>query len=219
MDKLNTRRIAGFLVVAVAATWALIAVTVANPSAVAQPCSDVEVVFARGTKEAPGVGGTGQVFVDSLRAQAGARSVGVYAVNYPATTDFANSLAAGANDASAHVQSTAANCPSTKVVLGGFSQGASVVDTITQTMPPAVADDVAAVAVFGNPRSAHAASLAGGAPLPVISPLYAPKTIDQCVPDDPICSEPFNPLAFFAHDSYAFSGMANDAAKSAVGRL
>jgi len=219
MDKLNTRRIAGFLVAALAATWALIAVTAANPSAVAQPCSDVEVVFARGTGEAPGVGATGQVFVDSLRAQAGARSVGVYAVNYPATTDFANSLAAGANDASDHVQSTAANCPNTKVVLGGFSQGASVIDTITQTMPPAVADHVAAVAVFGNPRSAHAASLFGGAPLPVINPRYAPKTIDQCVPDDPICSEPFNPLAFFAHDSYAFSGMANDAAKSAVGRL
>jgi len=90
---------------------------------------------------------------------------------------------------------------------------------IDDFLPPAVADDVAAVAVFGNPRSAHAASLAGGAPLPVISPLYAPKTIDQCVPDDPICSEPFNFLAFFAHDSYAFSGMANDAAKFAAGRL
>ena len=75
----------------------------------------------------------------------------VYAVNYPATTDFANSMAAGANDASDHVQSAAANCPSTKMVLGGFSQGAAVVDTITQTRSPAVADHVAAVAVFGNP--------------------------------------------------------------------
>jgi cutinase len=200
---------------------ALITVTAAIPSppAAAEPCPDVEVVFARGTGESPGVGAIGQVFVDSLRADAGARSVGVYAVNYPATTDFASSLAAGANDASARVQSTAADCPNTKVVLGGFSQGASVVDTITQMMPPAVADHVAAVAVFGNPRSAHAVSMFGGAPLPVISPLYAPKTIDQCVPDDPICSESFNPFAFFAHDSYAFNGMANDAAKSAAGRL
>jgi cutinase len=219
MDKLNTRRIAGFIGVALAATWAFIAVTVAIPSAAAEPCPDVEVVFARGTGEAPGVGAIGQPFVDALRAQAGAKSVGVYAVNYPATNDFANSLAAGANDAGDHVQSTAGNCPNTKVVLGGFSQGASVVDTITQTMPPAVADHVAAVAVFGNPRSAHAVSLFGGAPLPVISPLYAPKTIDKCVPDDPICAEPFNPFAFFAHDSYAFNGMANDAAKFAVGRL
>jgi cutinase len=224
MYKVNSRRIALFLGVALAATGALIAATAAipsppAPSAAATPCNDVEVVFARGTGEAPGVGATGQVFVDAFRAHTGGKSVGVYPVNYPATTDFANSLAAGARDASDHVQSTAANCPDTKVVLGGFSQGASVIDTITQTMPPWVADRVAAVAVFGNPRSAHAASLAGGAPLPVIGPLYATKTIDMCVPDDPICAEPFNPLAFFAHDSYAFSGMANDAAAAAAGRL
>jgi cutinase len=222
MDKLNTRRIAGFLVVALATTWALIALAMANPSppsAAAEPCPDVEVVFARGTTEAPGVGATGQVFVDSLRAEAGGRSVGVYPVNYPATNDFASSIANGASDASDHVQSTAANCPNTKVVLGGFSQGASVVDAVTQTMPPAVADHVAAVVVFGTPRSAYAASLGGGAPLPVMSPLYASKTIDQCVHDDPICSEPFNALAFFAHDSYRFNGMANDAAKFAAGRL
>ena len=219
MGKLNTRRIVGFLGIAVTTSWAFLAVTVATPTAAAQACSDVEVVFARGTGEAPGVGGAGQAFIDSLRAQAGARSVGVYAVNYPATNDFANSIANGANDASDHVQSTAANCPSTRMVLGGFSQGASVVDTITQTMSPAVADHVAAVVVFGNPKSAYASSLAGGAPLPVISPLYAPKTIDLCAPDDPICSEPFNFLAFFAHDSYAFSGIANDAAKFAAERL
>ena len=36
------------------------------PSASAQ-CPDVQVVFARGTGEAPGVGPTGQAFVDSLR--------------------------------------------------------------------------------------------------------------------------------------------------------
>ncbi|MDF2829267.1 MAG: cutinase, partial [Mycobacterium sp.] len=30
-------------------------------------CPDVEVVFARGTFEAPGIGNTGQAFVDALR--------------------------------------------------------------------------------------------------------------------------------------------------------
>ena len=32
-------------------------------------CPDVEVVFARGTFEPPGVGATGQAFVDALRAR------------------------------------------------------------------------------------------------------------------------------------------------------
>ena len=215
MDKLNARRIAGFLGVTLATTWALIAVTIAIPYAAADPCRDVEVVFARGTGEPPGVGVTGQAFVDSLRAQTGGKSVDVYAVSYPATADFAQSIATGVNDASGHVQSTAANCPNTKMVLGGFSQGAAVVDNITETMPPAVANHVAAVAVFGNPKSAYAASLAGG-PLAAISPLYAPKTIDLCVPDDAICSEGQNP---FAHDMYAFTGMTDQAAAFAAGRL
>lgn len=85
-------------------------ITLIIPSATAEPCPDVEVVFARGTTEPPGVGGIGQAFVDSLRAQAAGRSVGVYAVNYPAR-DFVNSTPAGADDASAHIQSMALNCP------------------------------------------------------------------------------------------------------------
>src|SRR5262245_5704067 len=81
------------------------------PPAAAAPCPDVEIVFARGTTEPPGVGGIGQAFVDSLRSRVGERSVGVYAVNYPASRDFGRSVPAGRDDASAHVQSMAATCP------------------------------------------------------------------------------------------------------------
>ncbi len=38
------------------------------PSAAADPCPDVDVVFARGTGEDPGVGRVGQAFIDALRA-------------------------------------------------------------------------------------------------------------------------------------------------------
>jgi cutinase len=215
VEKLNTRPLATLLGAVIATTWASIAVTAAIPSAAAEPCSDVEVVFARGTGEAPGVGSTGQAFIDSLRAQTGGKSVNVYPVNYPASQDYVNSVAAGAGDASARVQSTAANCPNTKMVLGGYSQGASVVDSITETLPPDVADHVAAVAVLGNPKSTYAASLFGG-PLPAISPLYAPKTIDLCVQDEPFCSEGGN---WIAHDFYGFTGLTVKAANFAAGRL
>lgn len=57
----------------------------------AEPCPDVEVVFARGTGEPPGIGSVGGLFVDALRSQVGAKSLGVYAVNYPASNDFASS--------------------------------------------------------------------------------------------------------------------------------
>ena len=44
------------------------------PSASAATCPDVDVVFARGTGEPPGVGGVGQSFVDALRTQLGTKS-------------------------------------------------------------------------------------------------------------------------------------------------
>ena len=63
MDTTNARRATGFLA-AVAAAWALPIALIHLPSAAADPCPDVEVVFARGTTEPPGVGGVGQAFVD-----------------------------------------------------------------------------------------------------------------------------------------------------------
>ena len=149
------------------------------PPAAAAPCPDVEVVFARGTTEPPGVGGIGQVFVDSLRSQLGERSVGVYAVNYPASREFGTSTPAGRDDLSAHVQSMAASCPDTQMVLGGYSQGAAVVDLATGVMPPAVADHVAAAALFGGPRSSFADSFSAG-PLPASAPCTPPRP-SSCV--------------------------------------
>lgn len=201
---------------AIPAVLAAPLVFTAIPVAAAAPCPDVEVVFARGTTEAPGVGGVGQAFVDAVRAQAGGRSVGVYAVNYPASHAFDTSTPAGARDASAHIQSTAASCPNTRMVLGGFSQGAGVIDLATTDLPPSVADHVAAVADFGGPRTSFADGLSAG-PLPVVAPPYAGKLIDMCVPNDPICSEGGWDMG--AHNAYIVTGMVNQAAADAVGRL
>ncbi|KLO43413.1 cutinase [Mycobacterium nebraskense] len=153
-------------------------------------CPGVEVVFARGTDEPPGVGKVGGAFVNSLRQQTG-KSVGTYGVNYPANKDFL-AAADGANDASNHIQQMAGNCPNTKLVLGGYSQGAAVIDIVTaaplpglgfrQPLPAAAADHVAAVALFGNP-SGRAAQL-----MSALTPEFGGKTIDLCNPGDPICS-------------------------------
>jgi cutinase-like protein len=198
-----------------ATAWALPIALIHLPSAAAAPCPDVEIVFARGTTEPPGVGGVGQGFVDSLRSQLGGRSVGVYAVDYPASRDFDSSTPAGANDASSHIQAMSADCPNTRMVLGGYSQGAAVIDLSTTAMPPQVADHVAAAALFGGPKSAFADSLSPG-PLPTIGAPYAAKTIDLCVPNDPICS---NGTDMGAHVAYVQTGMVNDAAAFAASRL
>jgi cutinase len=208
----TTTRIIG---AAAAAAWTLPIALIHLPTAAADPCPDVEIVFARGTTEPPGVGGVGQAFVDSLRSQLGARSVGVYAVDYPASRDFVSSTTAGANDASTHIQSMAATCPNTRMVLGGYSQGAGVIDVSTTAMPPEVADHVAAAALFGGPRSAFADTLSPG-PLPTIGPAYAAKTIDLCVPNDPICSDGRD---MRAHVAYIETGMVNQAATFAADHL
>ena len=198
----------------VATAWTL-PIALLMPTAAAEPCPDVEIVFARGTTEPPGVGGVGQAFVDALGSQLPGRSVGVYAVNYPASNDFDNSTPAGANDASAHIQSMAAHCPNTRMVLGGYSQGAGVVDLSTSAMPPEVANHVAAAALFGGPKSAFADSLSPG-PLPTIGAPYASKTIELCVPNDPICSDGRD---MRAHVAYIQTGMVNQAATFAGSRL
>lgn len=212
---MSARYLARILGVAVPMTWTLLSACIDASYASAGPCPEVEVVFARGTNEPPGVGGVGQAFIDSLRSQISGRSVGTYAVNYPATDDFVRSSRAGAADAVAHVQSMVANCPNTKMVLGGYSQGAGVIDMSTDELPTQAANHVAAVAVFGNPESAFARTLGGGQ-LPTISPLYRPKTIDLCVPNDPICSEG---RSMAAHTLYVQNGMTNQAATFAAGRL
>ena len=154
----------------------------------ADGCPDAEVVFARGTGEPVGPGGPGQAFTDSLTGQLPGKTVNLYPVDYPATNDYVNSAHAGAGDAVAHVQGTAANCPNTKIVLGGYSQGAGVMDMTSHQLSSQVANHVAAVALFGNPQSSYAKHLSDNQ-IPAINPSYSPKTIDICLPDDNICAE------------------------------
>ena len=196
------------------------------PSAAAPGCPDVEVVFARGTTEDPGVGPTGQAFVDSLRSRIGTRSMGVYPVDYPATTNFPTAMS-GVQDASAHVEAMARNCPNTNLVLGGFSQGAAVMGFVTANaipdgapagvpnpMPPDVANHVAAVALFGTPNDRFMHAI--GQPDVMVGPNYAGKTIDLCVPDDFVCSQGRD---FNAHTQYVESGMVDQAAVYTATRI
>lgn len=186
------------------------------PSAAADPCPDIEVSFARGTGDPPGVGLVGQAFVDSLRSKVGGRSVGLYAINYAATMNFL--LAAdGAHDGNNHVQYMIANCPATRLVLGGFSQGAAVIDIMAGVTPglgaiPGLAAipgvgaipgldaipglNAGAVAPPLPPEAAdHVAAVAvfGNpfakimGPLNALSPVYGGRTIDLCNANDPIC--------------------------------
>ncbi|WP_018601778.1 cutinase family protein [Mycobacterium sp. 155] len=206
------------LVAAAVLTAAAALVTPAPAStlavASADNCPDIQVVFARGTNDTPGLGRIGNAFVSALRNKVGGRSVGTYAVNYPANYDFL-AAADGANDASGHVQWMIDNCPNTRLVLGGYSQGAAVIDVISAVpfpavgfnapLPPNAPDHIAAVAVFGNPSAKL------GLPL-TASPVYGARAIDLCNPDDPVCTDG---NSVDAHRAY--EGAANQAAAFVAG--
>lgn len=191
------------------------------PSASAA-CPAVEVVFARGRLESPGVGILGNAFISALRSKSN-KNIGTYAVKYPADTE----IDIGANDMSAHIQSMMNNCPDTRLVLGGYSLGAAVTDvvlavpfdffTFKNPLPPGADQHIAAVALFGN-------GIAWVAPISNFSPVYRDRTIELCHGADPICN-PADPDTWQdnwpAHlaNAYIQAGMANQAADFVAGRI
>ncbi|MDT7761871.1 MAG: hypothetical protein QOC63_1291 [Mycobacterium sp.] len=223
-----TFRAALSTIFAALAVGAILAGSLVGPTpsanAAADSCANVEVVFARGTNEAPGVGATGQAFVDALNAHLPGKTVDVYAVNYPASLNFGQT-ADGIVDASNKIQAIAASCPTTKIVLGGYSQGAALAGyTTTDTvpagfnlpagipgpLPAANAPHIAAVVLFGTPDTWFINLVDHDAPPITIGQAYAAKTLQLCATGDPVCYP--GGLDRSAHSSYKDNGMADQAA-------
>lgn len=210
---------------------ALVSVGPAVAPAASAACEDVEVIFARGTFEAPGIGRTGEAFVNSLRPQIGGRTLGVYAVNYPASLDFARAVD-GIVDSSNRIRTVVDSCPDTQIILGGYSQGAAVnayvtMDAIPEgvALPPGVTDTlgasqrdrIAAVVLFGKPSAAVVGLVNRAAPPITMGAAFAGKTLDLCAPQDPVCEA--GSLDRAAHSLYAVNGMAEQAATFAARQL
>jgi cutinase len=194
------------LTAAAGAAAAIASLLGAAPAAsAATPCSDVELVVARGTLE-PGPLGIivgDNVFDETKRALPG-KNVTAQAVDYPA--DFeTGSQQAGIVATVRHVTGQAAACPNQKFVLVGYSQGASVIDgavgvdttgTINGSPPPAVIPTaleprIAAVTLFGNPITAVGRT---------VPPQYLSRTRDFCQNGDPACQADGTDI--FAHLLY-----------------
>lgn len=191
---------------------------VASGPASAASCADIEVVFARGTTEAPGLGMIGGPFVNSLKADLAGRSVNSYAVKYAA--DIAQtSSGAGATDMTKHVTQVAAQCPNTHFVVGGYSQGGSVTDIAIgiktllgtgQAIPTDLAPRVDAVVVFANPLNLY------GQHIPTASKLYGSKAKEYCAAGDPVCANGVNAAV---HLTYAANGMTTQGAAFAAEKV
>ncbi|HUL97885.1 MAG TPA: cutinase family protein [Mycobacterium sp.] len=198
------------------------AVLPSAPRAMAADCPNVEVIFARGRLESPGPGVLGNAFISALRSKTD-KSIGVYAVRYPADSE----VDIGANDMSQHIQYMVNNCPDTRLVLGGYSLGAAVTDVVLAVpfdvfgfkspLPAGTDAHIAAVALFGN-------GVAWVGPITNFNPLYRDRTIELCHGADPICN-PADPNTWENNwsqhlaDAYINAGMANQAADFVAGRI
>ena len=186
-------------------------------------CPQAELIFARGRIEPPGAGQIGNALISQLRSKTG-KNIDLYAVQYPADTEIDE----GANDMSQRVQYMAANCPDTRLVLGGYSLGAAATDVVVAApiaafgfdhpLPSGVDRHIAAVTLFGN-GSQWVGSIAN-----FTNPALRDRIIELCHGDDPIC----NPTApenwqdnWPAHlaSAYVGAGMVNQAADFIAGRI
>ncbi|UGT62793.1 cutinase family protein [Nocardia asteroides] len=187
----------GAALLAAVLTGAGIALTA--PAAAAAPgCGDAELIMARGTDYSQPVAATwasvddptvGRPLDAAVRGARPELHFTLYNVSYPADTTGPRSRAIGAVDLVAHLVVRAAECPATRFVLAGYSQGAEVVSNAlgmgsddfpaTAVVPPPLAPRIAALLLFASPIHVYNTAI----PEP-----YAARTAQYCVPQDPVCN-------------------------------
>jgi len=143
-------------------------------------CPSVAVVGFRGSGEAfddgtLGLGGVKPLY-DALSVRFGAANVGASAVSYPAVPwaisvsrldawladinygfrnvflgQYPDSVATGANDGLSDITHLAVRCPSTKIVVAGFSQGAEVARRVLNGLNTSAGSHVVAAVFMGDP--------------------------------------------------------------------
>ncbi len=114
-------------------------------------CAPLTVIFARGTSETGNIGTIIGPPLFSALSQDLNKQVVLQGVNYPA--DLLGDLdmgAEGAPDLATLVKQAKSQCPTSKIVLSGYSQGGLVVHYALNNGLVS-ASDIAAIVYFGDP--------------------------------------------------------------------
>ncbi|KAK1500425.1 cutinase [Colletotrichum abscissum] len=121
-------------------------------------CRDVIFIFARGSTEVGNMGSTvGPPTSDGLKKKYGENKVAIEGVDYAAglTTNF---LPGGADpvgvDEMKRLLTDATNkCDKSKVVAGGYSQGAATAHRAIENLPDAVKSKILGVVTYGDTQN------------------------------------------------------------------
>ncbi|KAF2429569.1 cutinase-domain-containing protein [Tothia fuscella] len=155
-------------------------------------CTDVTVIFARGTAERGNVGASaGPPLFKALRSKIGANRVTVQGVDYPA--DYAGFFAQGGTGGATMaslVKKARAQCPNTKVVVSGYSQGGQAIHNAFSKQGLSKSQ-VAAAVLFGDPQNGQK-----------VGDLATADVFQDCHAGDRICESSGSFLITPAHTTY-----------------
>jgi len=157
--------------------------TILEPSKENAPCDKAFLIFARGTFEAAGTNYLGSMvgmpYLTALKqAIPGIGGAGVNYSNdvFGYLTGYIGGTTPGAAIMAKALQEKAAQCPQTKIIASGYSQGAQVTHQAIKAVNEEVRRHIALVVVFGDPMK--------GTAIPGIA---KEKVYTNCASDDPIC--------------------------------
>ncbi|KAI1853150.1 hypothetical protein JX266_001856 [Neoarthrinium moseri] len=173
-------------------------------------CPAIHVFGARETTAPPGFGSSQLVVRMITTANSGATSE---AIIYPASSDpsYAISVSAGIEAVTKQATAFHQQCPESRIVMVGYSQGAQIMDdafcggpdgtslnTTMSLVPKEVGNMVAAIIMMGNPRHVDGlpfnvgTAVEGGfaaRPVGFQCPAYASIIQSYCDATDPFCSK------------------------------
>lgn len=153
-------------------------------------CQELTFIFARGTTEMGNMGSVVGPPVANQLASLTGNKVTVQGVDYPA--DAAGNAMMGASGGpkmAELIQQAKKQCPDTKVVLGGYSQGAMVVHNAASKVS---ADAISGAVLFGDPFKMQG-----------VGKLDTSKVKEFCALGDPVCENGVNVMAHLTYGSNA----------------
>ena len=121
-------------------------------------CRDIIMLFARGSTEVGNMGTiAGPPTANGLKQNFGGDAVAVEGIDYGAllSTNFLRGGAdpAGIREMKDLIGQVTSKCPDSKLVVGGYSQGAALTHRAVEDLPKAQKDNIVAAFTFGDTQN------------------------------------------------------------------
>ncbi|PCD23464.1 hypothetical protein AU210_014984 [Fusarium oxysporum f. sp. radicis-cucumerinum] len=156
------------------------------------PCRNVTMIYARGSRQAGNVGkanNTGPALFNSLADRIGLENLAVQGVTYKARRRdfiFKGGCNEGSKTMAKLINQAASQCPDTKIVIAGYSQGAQLLHKAAKNVTAGVTQHIAAAVTLGYPKKP-------------MGKIAASRSLSVCRPGDSFCDKtipwkPFVPI-------------------------